>query len=74
MSTGAAIIPFPRREADGQAWEPWITEPALAHHFGVSTRTVRRWRDDGMPSRLIGGSRRYRISEAETWHLQRGAA
>ena len=30
-------------------------------------------REEGMPSHLIGGSRRYRISQAEAWHERRTA-
>lgn len=69
-----SVIPFPQRQVDGETWEPWIDEHALARHYGVSTRTVRRWRADGLPSRLIGSCRRYRISDAEAWHTQQGAA
>lgn len=66
------VVRFPRRHVDGELWEPWVDEQALARHFSVSTRTVRRWRAMGMPSRLIGGVRRYRIGEAERWHHEQG--
>jgi hypothetical protein len=62
------VIPFPERRVDGEAWEPWVDEKVLARHFGVTGRTVRNWRAAGMPSRLIGGARRYKISDAESWH------
>jgi DNA-binding transcriptional MerR regulator len=55
-------------------WEPWLDERAVASHYGVSTRTIRRWRASGMPSRAFGGVRRYRLSECEQWHQQPGAA
>lgn len=55
-------------------WEPWLDERALATYYGVSTRTIRRWRAGGMPSRVFGCVRRYRLSECEHWHEQRGAA
>jgi hypothetical protein len=68
------VVAFPERRAeDGERWEPWVVEAVLARHFGVSGRTVRRWREQGMPSHLIGGSRRYRISQAEAWHERRSA-
>lgn len=67
----AQILTFPARPADGATWEPWVDEPAAARHFGASERTVRRWRTLGMPSRLIGGLRRYRLTECEAWHATR---
>lgn len=72
MSAAAQVIAFPERRAEGGgAWEPWVSEDAIARHFGVSTRTVRRWRADGLASMLVGAQRRYRIGEAERWHRQR---
>jgi excisionase family DNA binding protein len=65
--TEARLVQFPLRRLDGDRWEPWIDERALARYFGVSTRTVRRWRREGMPSRRVGGGRRYRISLADVW-------
>lgn len=71
MSSGV-VVAFPDRHSeDGERWEAWVGESAIARHFGVSSRTVRRWRGEGMPSRLLGGSRRYRISQAEVWHERR---
>lgn len=66
------VVPFPRRYVDGELWESWVDEHALARHFSVSTRTVRRWRAAGRPSLLVGSQRRYRISLAEEWHLEQG--
>lgn len=72
---GATIIPFPERKREGVTWEPWITEEQIAAHYGnVSTRTIRRWRKLGMPSRLNGGSRQYRITECDAWHDARQGA
>ena len=65
------VISFIPRSRDGLLWEPWVSEEVVARHFGVSDRTVRRWRQEGMPSRLIGGARRYRISACEAWHERR---
>jgi hypothetical protein len=36
----AHVIAFPARHADGERWEPWVDESAVARHFGVSARTV----------------------------------
>jgi hypothetical protein len=62
------VISITRPTRRGLPWEPWVSEEVMARHFSVSDRTVRRWRQQGMPSRLIGGARRYRISECEAWH------
>ena len=70
-STTDRVVAFPVRQLNGERWEPWVSETAIASHFAVSTRTVRRWREAGLPSRLIGGARRYRIGEAERWHETR---
>lgn len=67
------LVQFPpRHDEAGQAWEAWVDEIAVAHHFSCSARTVRRWQASGMPSRLIGGLRRYRLGDCETWHETRG--
>lgn len=68
MTAGARIFAFPERQHDGEMWEPWVDELHVARHFGVSTRTVRRWRDAGMPSRQFGRSRRFRLTQCERWH------
>jgi integrase len=50
----AAIIQFPeRRDENGQLWEAWVDEVAVARHFSASTRSVRRWqaRDAFPPDR-----------------------
>jgi excisionase family DNA binding protein len=74
-AVGADVIPF--RPRDSQQ-EPWLRERQLAQHFGVSERTIRRWRHAGMPSKLLGGSRRFRLSDVEAWHqaaqAERGAS
>lgn len=70
---GAQIIAFPARTRGGERWEPWVTESVVARHYDVSTRTVRRWREAGMPSRMFRSCRRFRLSEVEAWH-SRGAA
>jgi hypothetical protein len=68
------VVPL-RRSSNGPGdWEPWVAEQAVARHYDVSTRTIRRWRAAGMPSQVFGGVRRYRFSECELWHRQQGAA
>lgn len=69
------VIPFPKRFQEGEQWEPWVTEETIARHYGVSTRTVRRWRlTEGMPSSLFRGSRRFKLSQVEDWYGERSAS
>ena len=64
------LVMFPVRPG----WEPWVDERVIARHFNACDRTVRRWRGLGMPSRLFGGLRRYRVSECEAWHAEQESA
>lgn len=69
-----SVIAFPARfDEHGHRWEPWISEAAIARHFGVTTRTVRKWRLNGLPSRRVEGSRRYRLSQVDAWLMAREA-
>lgn len=67
----ATVLALPARAKAAAAREPWLGEDTIARHYGVSTRTIRRWRRIGMPSRVFGGVRRYRLSECEGWHERR---
>jgi hypothetical protein len=59
ISPPAAVVP--------QQVEPWVTKRQLAVHLGFSTRWVELRLREGMPSRLMGGCRRFRLSEVEDW-------
>ncbi len=50
--------------------EPFVTVDELAEHIGVTTRTLRRWRDQGMPHYMRGATLRFRVSEVEAWLRQ----
>ena len=50
---GGVVVALPLRTDGSALWEPWLDERAIARHYGVSTRTVRRWRAAGMPSRSL---------------------
>jgi hypothetical protein len=52
--------------------EPWIDKRALASCLGFSKRWVEQRTSEGMPSRLMGGQRRYRLSVAESWLRENG--
>jgi phage terminase Nu1 subunit (DNA packaging protein) len=71
---GAEVIGFPVRWRGGELWEPWVSETVIARHYSVSARTVRRWRAQGMPSRKLGSSRRFRLSDVERWHAEGNAS
>ena len=67
------LVPMPARRdvAGGGVTEPLVKEERIAEHFDVTTRTVRRWREQGMPShRSRNGARRYRVGECEGWWEQ----
>jgi hypothetical protein len=66
----AEIVPSPVRHFADGTWEPWVAEEVIARHYGVSPRTIRRWRRRGLPSKKFGGVRRYRLSDCVSWHEQ----
>jgi Helix-turn-helix domain len=70
----ADVFAFPPRRRENEVWEPWVSGAVIARHYNVSTRTVRRWRALGMPSRMVGGARRFRLSDVERWHAERSAS
>lgn len=55
-----------RGEAEAEP-ERWVTKQRVAEHYGYTTRWVEQQQTLGMPSRLIGGQRRYRLSEVDAW-------
>lgn len=61
----AEVIPFPT------SYEPWLTKRQLAVHYSMSPRWVELRVAEGMPSRLVSGRRRFRMSEVEAWLQQR---
>lgn len=69
----STTLSFSRRDVHSEQCERWVDERAVSRHFGVSTRTVRRWRAMGMPSLLVGSARRYRLREVERWHRDQDA-
>ena len=71
LTSHATVLAFPARRDGAATWEPWLSERAIARHYAVSARTIRRWRQLGMPSGVFGGARRYRLSECEGWHERR---
>jgi predicted DNA-binding transcriptional regulator AlpA len=60
---GATIVPFPRSIMS----EPWLSKRQIADYFGRSTRWVELRVREGLPSKMIGGRRGFRLSEVEAW-------
>jgi phage terminase Nu1 subunit (DNA packaging protein) len=55
--------------------EPYVDAGRLAEAMGVSTRTIKRWTAEGMPSETWGQrTRRYRLSECIAWARAREAS
>lgn len=69
-SGGAAYV---RAVEHGHEPERWLTKDEIAAHYGFSVRWVELRLAEGMPSALIGGRRRLRLSETERWLLAKGA-
>jgi hypothetical protein len=70
-SGGAAYV---RAVEHRQELERWLTKDEVAAHYGFAVRWVELRLAEGMPSELIGGRRRLRLSETERWLLSQGAA
>ena len=54
--------------------EPWLSKRQVAGHFGYSIRWIELRVREGMPSQMIGGQRKFRLTECELWLTERGAA
>jgi predicted DNA-binding transcriptional regulator AlpA len=59
----ASVVPFP-----GAALrEPWLSKRQIADYLGRSTRWVELRVREGLPSKMIGGRRGFKLSEVEAW-------
>jgi excisionase family DNA binding protein len=52
----------------------YLTVDDVAVYLGCSRRTVYRYMDRGLESRLIGGMRRVSLSDLRSWIEQQGVA
>jgi predicted DNA-binding transcriptional regulator AlpA len=52
-------------------FEPWVGKAHVAAYLGRSKRWVELMAREGMPSRMIGGRRAYRLSEVDAWIVER---
>jgi len=63
MSPEAVVLQFPA----SVAVEPWLSKRQIANYLGRSTRWVELRVREGLPSKMIGGRRGFRLSEVEAW-------
>ena len=47
--------------------EPWLSKQQIAGHYGRSTRWIELRMREGLPSRMLGGRRAFRLSAVEAW-------
>jgi hypothetical protein len=52
--------------------EPWLDKRGLAQHLSCSVRSIEAARAEGMPSAVIFGRRKFRVSEVEHWLEEHG--
>ncbi len=63
------LIQFPT----ATSWEPWVSTDVIARHLGVSTRTLHRYRQAGLPHVRHPSGMRYKLSEVDEWVAQHAA-
>ena len=60
-------VRVPTMDSNGQD-RPDATVGDVAKHFGISTRTVRRWlKSTDIPHRKVGGTLRFNLQEVDEW-------
>lgn len=60
------------KDSNGHGGASAATVDDVALHFGVSTRTVRRWlKSTGIPHRRVGTTIRFNLAEVDEWALAR---
>ena len=52
--------------------EPWLDRKKLADHYSCSVRSIELAVSEGMPSALVFGRRKFRLSEVEPWLTEHG--
>lgn len=52
---------------DTRLAEPWLDKKGVAEFFGCGTSWIEERLQEGMPSALIAGRRKFRVSEVEPW-------
>ena len=67
MTADVIVLPAAAR------FEPWVSKEQVANYLGRSKRWVELMAHEGLPSRMIGGRRAYRLSEVDAWIAERFA-
>ena len=71
MSETAQVIDFQQARArrTARATEPWVSKADVARHLGVSTRTVNRLMQRGLPyrRRFEHSFPRFQLGAVEEW-------
>jgi Helix-turn-helix domain len=47
-----------------------LTQEALAEHYGVPVRSVRTWREKGLPGHKVGKRVLYDVAEVDEWRAR----
>lgn len=45
----------------------FLSKPALAEHYGVSERTIRTWREKGLPGYRCGREVMFEVAAVDKW-------
>ena len=45
----------------------FLSKPALAEHYGVNERTIRTWREKGLPGHRCGREVMYEVAAVDRW-------
>ena len=45
----------------------YLSKTALTEHYGVSERTIRTWREKGLPGVRVGREVMYEVEEVDRW-------
>jgi excisionase family DNA binding protein len=56
-----------RRAAELVARPQMLSKEKLAEHLGVTERTLRTWREKGLPAHRVGKSLIFNLAEVERW-------
>ena len=49
------------------ALEKWLDKRGLAEHYSCGVRWIEQRVAEGMPSEMIAGKRKFRVSETDPW-------